>query len=89
MQLEDPGMRQMSMDSEDSMKRMKGVSAEDEWQDDEYARHSLQGNKEGAKKSEESDSFYRRPVPEVCGVSISLMIYDIFLVFLFPLCNIL
>lgn len=64
MQLEDPGMRQMSMDSEDSMKRMKDVSAEDEWQDDEYARHSLQGNKEGAKKSEESDSFYRRPVPE-------------------------
>ncbi|XP_030828007.1 uncharacterized protein LOC578539 isoform X4 [Strongylocentrotus purpuratus] len=64
MQLEDPGMRQMSMDSEDSMKRMQGVSAEDEWQDDEYARHSLQGNKEGAKKSEESDSFYRRPVPE-------------------------
>ncbi|XP_041458270.1 uncharacterized protein LOC121410326 isoform X1 [Lytechinus variegatus] len=64
MQLEGPTSRQMSLDSEEAMRRMQGVSVDDEWQDDEYTRQSLQGNKDGAKKSEESDSFYRRPVPK-------------------------
>ncbi|XP_054749746.2 uncharacterized protein LOC129255418 isoform X1 [Lytechinus pictus] len=64
MQLEGPTSRQMSLDSEEAMRRMQGVSVDDEWQDDEYTRQSLQGNKDGVKKSEESDSFYRRPVPK-------------------------
>ncbi|XP_071496296.1 uncharacterized protein [Diadema antillarum] len=66
---ESANRRQMSLDSEGGTRRTQG---DDGWQDDEYSRQNLQGNKsEGSKTDrdreelrENDEAFYRRPVPE-------------------------
>ena len=67
--LEESSGRQMSLDTEEAMRRMEGVKMNDEWQDDEYSRQRLQGLKKGELVKETSkdgeESFYKRPVPKV------------------------